>query len=155
VQDIFFSANLPFFADVVLPASPSLEKRRHVLRARKRRIQRLYQVFRTFGRQPPRTGELSRDIANRLGADVGSISILPKFYREIASLTPLFAGVTYERARRVSNPLQWPVAADGNGSAAALYKRVFAFPDGQSPGCSRFPLTETDGPAQRRVPRDQ
>ena len=43
VQDIFFSATCRF-ADVVLPASPSLEKE-GTFTSTERRIQRLYQVF--------------------------------------------------------------------------------------------------------------
>ena len=43
VQDIFFSETCQF-ADVVLPAAPSLEKE-GTFTSTERRIQRLYQVF--------------------------------------------------------------------------------------------------------------
>ena len=56
VQDIFFSATCRF-ADVVLPASPSLEKE-GTFTSTERRIQRLYQVFEPLG-QPARLGDHS------------------------------------------------------------------------------------------------
>ncbi len=48
---------------------------------------------------------------------------------EIASLTPLFAGVTYERLE--AQTLQWPVAADGTDSPL-LFTERFNFPDGKA-----------------------
>jgi len=72
---------------VVLPASPSLEKE-GTFTSTERRIQRLYQVFEPL-EAAARLANI-QDIANR-PARRGSISILPKFNREIASLTPLFA----------------------------------------------------------------
>src|SRR5207253_6196780 len=60
-------------------------------------------------------------------------------YREIASLTPLFAGVTYERLEGFKS-LQWPVAADGTDQPL-LYTKEFAFPDGKA---RLFPLSLTE-----------
>src|ERR1700730_5135895 len=51
VQDIFFSHTCQF-ADVVLPASPSLEKEGTFTNT-ERRIQRLYQVFEPSGESRP------------------------------------------------------------------------------------------------------
>ena len=50
--------------------------------------------------------------------------------QEIASCTPLFAGVTYERLEGCGS-LQWPVAADGQGQPL-LYNKGFAFDDGKA-----------------------
>src|SRR5438094_2867909 len=55
---------------------------------------------------------------------------------EIASLTPLFAGVRYDRLEGY-NSLQWPVAADGTDEPL-LYTKEFAFPDGKA---RLFPLS--------------
>ena len=132
VQDIFFSDTCRF-ADVVLPASPSLEKEGTFTNT-ERRIQRLYQVFEPLQGSRP-DWEIIQDVANRLGADwhYGHPS---EIYREIASLTPLFAGVTFERLEGYKS-LQWPIAADGTDEPV-LYTKGFNFPDGKA---RLFPLS--------------
>jgi formate dehydrogenase major subunit len=126
VQDIFFGSTCRF-ADVVLPASPSLEKE-GTFTSTERRIQRLYQVF------EPREGSrpdwvILRDVANRLGAG-WKYSHPSEIMDEIAALTPLFAGVNYQRLDGYKS-LQWPVAADG-ADQPLLYTKGFAFPDGKA-----------------------
>jgi len=135
VQDIFFSATCRF-ADVVLPASPSLEKE-GTFTSTERRIQRLYQVFEPLEGSRP-DWRIIQDIANRLGA-TWQYQHPSEIYREIASLTPLFAGVTYERLEGFKS-LQWPVAADGT-DRPLLYTKEFAFPDGKA---RLFPLSLTE-----------
>src|SRR5258708_23029410 len=93
VQDIFFGKTCQF-ADVVLPASPSLEKE-GTFTSTERRIQRLYQVFEPLPGSRPDL-QIMQDIANRLGAG-WNYRHPSEIYREMASLTSLFAGVTYER----------------------------------------------------------
>src|SRR5213078_983856 len=131
VQDIFFSDTCRF-ADVVLPASPSLEKE-GTFTSTERRIQRIYQVFEPLEGSRP-DWRIIQEIANRLGAEWDYQSPA-EIYREIASLTPLFAGVTYERLEGYKS-LQWPVAADGSDQPL-LYTRHFNFPDGRA---RLFPL---------------
>ena len=131
VQDIFFSATC-HFADVVLPASPSLEKE-GTFTSTERRIQRLYEVFEPLEGSRP-DWRIIQDIANRLGAK-WQYRHPSEIYREVASLTPLFAGVTYERLEGFKS-LQWPVAADGTDQPL-LYTKGFAFPDGKA---RLFPL---------------
>ena len=125
-QDIFFSDTCRF-ADVVLPASPSLEKE-GTFTSTERRIQRLYQVLDPMEGSRP-DWQIIQDIANRLGAN-WHYRHPSEIYREIASLTPLFAGVTYERLEGYKS-LQWPVASDGTDQPL-LYTRQFAFPDGKA-----------------------
>jgi len=135
VQDVFFSATCRF-ADVVLPASPSLEKE-GTFTSTERRVQRLYQVFEPLGDSRP-DWRIIQEIANRLGAK-WQYQHPSEIYREIASLTPLFAGVTYERLEGFKS-LQWPVAADGTDQPL-LYTKEFAFPDGKA---RLFPLELTN-----------
>jgi len=135
VQDIFFSATC-HFADVVLPASPSLEKE-GTFTSTERRIQRLYQVFEPLEGSRP-DWQIIQDVANRLGAN-WRYQHPSEIYREIASLTPLFAGATYERLEGFKS-LQWPVAADGTDQPL-LYTKQFAFPDGKA---RLFPLSLTE-----------
>ena len=135
VQDIFFSVTCQF-ADVVLPAGPSLEKE-GTFTSTERRIQRLYQVFEPLrGTRPD--WQIIQDVANHLGAG-WSYAHPSEVYREIASLTPLFAGVTYERLEGFRS-LQWPVAPGGEDEPL-LYTKRFAFPDGKA---RLFPLTWTE-----------
>src|SRR5712664_51641 len=135
VQDIFFSATCRF-ADVVLPASRSLEKE-GTFTSTERRIQRLYQVFEPLEGSRP-DWRIIQDIANRLGAN-WQYRHPSEIYREIASLTPLFPGVTYERLEGFKS-LQWPVAADGTDQPL-LYTKQFFFPDGKA---RLFPLSLTE-----------
>ena len=65
VQEIFFSETCRF-ADVILPACPSLEKE-GTFTSTERRIQRLYQVLEPLGESRP-DWQIIKDVANRLGA---------------------------------------------------------------------------------------
>ena len=125
MQEIFFSETCRF-ADVILPASPSLEKE-GTFTSTERRIQRLYQVLEPLGDSRP-DWEIIQDIANRLGAD-WNYQHPSEIYEEIASLTPMMAGVTYERLEGYKS-LQWPVAADGTDQPL-LYTKQFKFPGRQ------------------------
>ena len=125
-QDIFFSATCRH-ADVVLPASPSLEKE-GTFTSTERRVQRLYQVMEPLEGSRP-DWRIIQDVANRLGAN-WNYGHPSEICQEIAALTPLFAGVTYERLEGYKS-LHWPVAADGTDQPL-LYTKQFAFPDGKA-----------------------
>ncbi|MGB6160736.1 MAG: molybdopterin dinucleotide binding domain-containing protein, partial [Acidobacteriaceae bacterium] len=131
IQEIFFSETCRF-ADVILPACPSLEKE-GTFTSTERRIQRLYEVFEPLGESRP-DWQIIMDVANRLGAG-WHYAHPSEIYKEIASLTPMMAGVTYERLEGYRT-LQWPVAADGSDQPL-LYTKQFAFPDGKA---KFFPL---------------
>jgi formate dehydrogenase major subunit len=126
VQEIFFSETCQF-ADVILPASPSLEKE-GTFTSTERRIQRLYEVMEPLGESRP-DWQIVMDVANRLGAN-WTYQHPSEIYDEIASLTPLMAGVTYERLEGFKS-LQWPVAPDGSDQPL-LYTKQFATPDGKA-----------------------
>ena len=126
VQDVIMSETARY-ADVVLPASPSLEKEGTFTNT-ERRIQRLYQVFEPLGESKP-DWRIIQDIANALGAN-WNYSHPSEVMDEVASLTPLFAGVNYERLEGYKS-LQWPVAADGSDQPL-LFTEKFPFPDGKA-----------------------
>lgn len=126
VQEIFFTDTCRF-ADVILPASPSLEKE-GTFTSTERRIQRLYQVFEPLGESRP-DWRILQDVANHLGAN-WKYAHPSEIYDEIAALTPLMVGVNYERLAGYRT-LQWPVAADGSDQPL-LYTERFAFPDGKA-----------------------
>jgi formate dehydrogenase major subunit len=126
VQDIFFSETCRF-ADVVLPASPSLEKE-GTFTSTERRIQRLYEVFEPLGESKP-DWKIVQEIANRLGAK-WNYTHPADVMHESATLAPMFAGVTYDRLAGYKT-LQWPVAIDGTDQPL-LYTEKFNFPDGKA-----------------------
>lgn len=126
VQDIFLSKTAEF-ADVVLPASPSLEKEGTFTNT-ERRIQRLYQALDPLGDSKP-DWQIIMEIANHLG--VGWHYDHPsEIMDEAAKLSPLYAGVTYKRLEGYKS-LLWPVAADGTDTPV-LFTDEFPFPDGKA-----------------------
>jgi formate dehydrogenase major subunit len=134
VQDIFFTETSRY-ADVILPACPSLEKE-GTFTSTERRIQRLYRVFEPLeGTRPD--WQIVQDLAHRLGAR-WHYDHPSEVMREIASLTPMFAGVSYERLEGYRS-LQWPVAADGTDQPLH-YTKGFNFPDGRA---RLFPVSWT------------
>jgi formate dehydrogenase major subunit len=139
MQEVFFGVTCQY-ADVVLPAAPSLEKE-GTFTSTERRIQRLYEVFEPLeGCRPD--WRVIQDVANQLGAD-WCYQHPSEIMGEIASLTPLFAGVSYERLEGYKS-LQWPVAADGSDQPL-LYTKEFFFPDGKA---RLFPLLWLEAPEQ-------
>src|SRR5260370_7208652 len=86
VQDIFFSDTCRF-ADVVLPASPSLEKEGTFTNT-ERRIQRLFQVLEPLEGSRP-DGQIIQDTANRLGANC-HFPHPSEIYIRLFSLPPRF-----------------------------------------------------------------
>ncbi|MED1783792.1 formate dehydrogenase subunit alpha [Brevibacillus fortis] len=126
VQDIFFTKTA-HFADVVLPASPSLEKDGTFVNT-ERRIQRLHKVFEPLGESKP-DWVIIRDLANKMGANWNYMHP-SEIMAEAASLSPMFAGVSYERLDGWNSQL-WPVKPDGEGTPL-LYTERFPFPDGKA-----------------------
>jgi formate dehydrogenase major subunit len=123
VQDIFFSETCRY-ADVVLPGAPALEKD-GTFTSTERRIQRLYQAIPELG-DSRADWKITQEIANRMGAK-WNYHHPSEIMAELASLTPLYAGVRYERLEGY-NTLQWPVHEDGTDEPI-LYLNGFAFPD--------------------------
>nr|WP_232697321.1 formate dehydrogenase subunit alpha [Brevibacillus daliensis] len=126
VQDIFFTRTAQF-ADVILPAAPSLEKDGTFTNT-ERRIQRLYQAL------PPLEGckpdwWIITQIANRLGAN-WEYQHPGEIMDEIARLSPMFSGVSYERLEGWKSQV-WPVMPDGTDEPL-LYLERFNFPDGKA-----------------------
>ncbi len=131
VQELFLTRTAQY-ADVVLPAAASLEKEGTFV-STERRVQRLHRALEPLGDSKP-DWEIIQTVAKALGADweYGSPQ---EVMEELAPLTPMFAGVTYERLEGFRS-LQWPIAPDGSYSSC-LYRERFAFPD----GTARFYVT--------------
>jgi len=132
VQDEFLTFTATY-ADVVLPASPSLEKDGTFTNT-ERRVQRLYKALDSLGDSKP-DWEIFQLIANKLGAD-WDYSHPGEVMDEIARLTPSYAGVSYDRLEGF-NSLQWPVDKDGKDSPI-LYSDGFNF---ENKKAKLYPLT--------------
>ncbi len=102
VQDVNFSETCQY-ADLVLPASPSLEKD-GTFTSTERRIQRLYKALDPLGESKP-DWVILQLIAQKLGGAGGWNYKHPSDVMvEVARLAPLFAGVTYERLEGYQDP---------------------------------------------------
>lgn len=123
VQDLFLTETAQY-ADVIFPAVPSLEKEGTFTNT-ERRIQRLYQALEPKGEARP-DWMILQNVAEEMGVNWG-YDHPSEIMDEAASLTPLFAGVSYERLEGY-NSLQWPVAPDGTDTPL-LYSEGFPFED--------------------------
>ncbi|MGC8735883.1 MAG: formate dehydrogenase subunit alpha [Dissulfurimicrobium sp.] len=103
VQDIFLTETARL-AHVVLPAACSYEKEGTFTNT-ERRVQLLHKTV-----QPPEgvrpDWEIICEIAKKMGADGFGYLNPSEIMNEIAELTPSYAGINYERLKKIS--LQWP-----------------------------------------------
>lgn len=126
VLDPFFSETAKF-ADVILPSSVSVEKDGTFTNT-ERRIQRIYRVMEPLPGTKP-----DWEIACLLAGEMGfnwNYRHPSEIMDEIADLTPMFSGVTYERLEGYRS-LQWPIAANGTDTPL-LYTDEFHFADGRA-----------------------
>ncbi|MCC2116744.1 formate dehydrogenase subunit alpha [Bacillus halotolerans] len=136
VQDIFLSRTAQY-ADVVLPATPSLEKDGTFTNT-ERRVQRLYQALPTLGDAKP-DWWIIQEVANRLGAG-WNYSHPSDIFSEMASLSPLFGKASYE-VLEGWNTFLW--GSFTGESTPLLYEDGFNFPDKKA----RFALSDWTEPA--------
>lgn len=137
VQDVFLSKTAQY-ADVVLPASASLEKDGTFTNT-ERRVQRLYQALPPLGDAKP-DWVIIQDIANRLGAD-WSYSHPGDIFSEMASLSPLFSKADYDAIEGWNSFLWGSLTGE---STPLLYEDGFNFPDRKA----RFAIADWAEPAE-------
>ncbi|GIN92444.1 putative formate dehydrogenase YrhE [Siminovitchia terrae] len=137
VQDVFFSRTAQY-ADVILPAVPSLEKDGTFTNT-ERRVQRLYQALPELG-QAKADWRIVQEIANRLGAD-WNYSHPSDIFAEMASLSPLFAQADYSVIEGWNSFLWGSLEGE---STPLLYVDGFNFPDKKA----RFALSDWVEPVQ-------
>ncbi len=102
VQDIFLSETAQL-ADVVLPAASFAEKDGTFTNT-ERRVQRLRKALDAPG-EARLDWRITCELARRMGCDM-SYPDAAAIQDEIASLTPIYGGITYDRLKAGS--LQWP-----------------------------------------------
>ncbi|MDN3426534.1 formate dehydrogenase subunit alpha [Microbacterium sp. APC 3898] len=131
VQDIFFSRTAQY-ADVILPAAPSLEKDGTFTNT-ERRVQRLYKALPELGHSKA-DWWIVQEIANRLGAG-WNYSHPSEIFAEMASLSPLFAKADYTNMEGWNSFLWGSLEGE---STPLLYADGFNFPDKKA----RFALSD-------------
>ena len=144
VQDIFLNETAQY-AHVFLPGASFLEKDGTFTNA-ERRISRVRKVM------PPLAGradwEVTQGLSNALGYPM-HYQHPQEIMREIAALTPTFAGVSYDRLDRLGS-VQWP-CHDGTPEAGTAIMHAERFVRGKG----RFIITQyvpTDEKVTRRFP---
>lgn len=119
VQDIFLSETARL-ADVVLPAASFAEKDGTFTNT-ERRVMRIRKALDPPGRAKA-DWEILCDLARKLGADwdYGSPS---EIFDEIASLTPIYHGISYRRLEGWG--IQWPCPSEDHPGTPYLHKEKF------------------------------
>jgi formate dehydrogenase major subunit len=132
VQDIFITETAEY-ADVILPAATSPEKHGTFTNT-ERRIQRVRASASPPGRAR-QDWEITSALARRLGHD-WQYDHPSEIMDEIASLTPIYGGVSYERLEEGDqHGLQWPCWDAEHPGTPYLYdydEGEFNFPDGKA-----------------------
>jgi len=127
VQDIFLTETAQM-ADVVLPAATFAEKN-GTFSNTERRIQRVRQAIKPVGDSKP-DWEIVCDMAKKLGAPGFDFSGPQEIMEEISSLTPSYAGITYDRLEQGS--IQWPCPDKDHPGTPTLHTGGFATPSGKA-----------------------
>jgi len=126
VQDIFLSETAKL-ADVVLPAASFAEKDGTFTNT-ERRIQRVRKAVEPPGDCRP-DWLITCQIARRMGARGFDFSHPGEIMDEIARLTPIYGGISYERLE--SGGLQWPCPTPEHPGTPILHTQQFTRGRGQ------------------------
>jgi formate dehydrogenase major subunit len=138
VQDLFLTETARY-ADVVLPGSSFAEKTGTFVNT-ERRIQLAHKAIDSPGEA---RGDLDilMDLSNRLGLPT-RFKNAEDVMREIATVTPSWAGVTYDRLEGAG--LQYPVPTPEHAGTAFLFDKAFPTSDGRA----RFVPVEYTNPVE-------
>ncbi|MDU0353160.1 formate dehydrogenase subunit alpha [Paraglaciecola aquimarina] len=143
VQDIFLNETAKF-AHVLLPDSTFLEKNGTFTNA-ERRINRVRKVMPALGGKED--WQVTVDLANALGYPM-SYSHPSEIMDEIASLTPSFTGVSYQKLEEQGS-IQWPCNAQHPNGTPTMHEVDFPI------GKGNFAITQylaTEEKTSRRFP---
>ena len=121
VQELFLTETAKY-ADVVLPGVSYAEKEGTFTNS-ERRIQRVRKAVSLGGEMRADT-EVFIDLMNRMGYAQPSLTA-EEIMREIATLTPAYAGVSHERLD-AGETLHWPCADENDTGKAILHEGTFA-----------------------------
>ncbi len=155
VQDIFFTETC-HLADVVLPAASFAEKEGTFTNT-ERRVQRVRQAVQPPGEAQPDSwiiAELAKRMIARGAANPNreaphagwDYDSADEVMAEISALSPIYAGITYQRLED-GDPLQWPVSGPDHPGTPILHVGRF------SRGVGRFAAVEHAPPDE--MPDDE
>ncbi len=151
VQDIFMQETA-MAADVVLPATSFAEKDGTFTNS-ERRVQRVRAALRPIGDSRPDwaiTADVARRVCMRLGLSAEQFDYAsPRdVFDEMAGLTPIVAGINYDRLDREGG-IQWPCPTPTHPGTPNLYTETFP----RANGLARLtPVRQ--GPAAVELPDD-
>jgi formate dehydrogenase alpha subunit len=127
VQDIFLTETADM-ADVVLPASTFAEKDGTFANT-ERRVQRVRKAIASVGDSKP-DWMITAEIAKKMGAPGFDFSGPNEIMTEIASVTPSYAGISYERLE--DGGLQWPCPTSDHPGTPILHTEKFNTASGKA-----------------------
>ncbi|MFQ5934116.1 MAG: molybdopterin oxidoreductase family protein, partial [Dehalococcoidia bacterium] len=127
VQDIFMQETAEI-ADVVLPATSFAEKDGTFTNS-ERRVQRVRKAIEPIGQSRPDweiTCDLARRVCQRLDMPEEQFrySHPSEIFDEMARLTPIIAGISYDRLDREGG-IQWPCPTPDHPGTPILYEETF------------------------------
>ena len=125
-QDIFLTETGEY-ADVVLPAATFAEKDGTFTNT-ERRVQRVRQAIEPVGDSKPDWWIIC-ELAKRMGAKGFDFADPAEIMEEIASLTPSYGGISYDRVD--GDGLQWPCPGPDHPGTPTLHVERFNTPDGK------------------------
>ncbi|HLZ31124.1 MAG TPA: formate dehydrogenase subunit alpha [Chloroflexota bacterium] len=151
VQDIFLQETAEA-AHVVLPATSFAEKEGTFTNS-ERRVQRVRAALAPVGESRPDweiTCDIARRVCRRLGLDASQFSYRSprEIMDEMASLTPIIAGISHDRLDREGG-IQWPCPSPDHPGTPNLYTSDFPRPGGLA---RLTPVRQ--GPAAMELPDD-
>lgn len=119
VQDIFLTPTAEF-ADVVLPAACYAEKD-GTFTSSERKVQRVRKAVEPPGQARP-DWVIITELSRRLGYEM-SYDNTEQIFNELATLTPIYGGISYERIQQ--GDLQWPCPTAEHEGTKFLHNGTF------------------------------
>lgn len=124
VQDIFHTETTPF-ADVILPASTWAEKNGTFVNS-DRRVLRVRKAVDCPG-EAREDWKIIHELAKRMGKPMKSYANEAEIFDELASVTPIMAGISHDRLEKAS--IQWPCPTPDHPGTETLYLDGFNTPN--------------------------
>ncbi len=120
VQDIFLTETAQL-ADIVLPATSFAEKDGTITNT-DRLVQRIRKAIEPIGESKP-DWQILCELAKEMGAQGFDYTSPAEIMEEIASLTPIYGGIDYERLEK--GGLRWPCPSKEHPGTPYLHKEKF------------------------------
>jgi formate dehydrogenase alpha subunit len=121
VQDIFMTETARL-GHIILPGVSFAEKD-GTFSATDRRVQRIRKAIEPLGEAKP-DHEIICEIAGRMGSTDFQYDSVEEIFKEIARVTPIYQGITYERIEK--DGIQWPCRNPEDPGTPFLHKDQFS-----------------------------